>query len=753
MPCHSFFRFRADCGLGRLVSLLSLSALLAGFPGPIPAAEKPSILLIMADDIGIEGLGCYGGQSYQTPHLDQLASNGLRFTQAYAQPLCTPTRVQIMTGRYNHRNWTYFGILDPSEPTFGHYLKAAGYATGIFGKWQLQSYDPPDLPNSAERRGTGMHPKNAGFDEYALFHALHTEDKGSRYASPTMLEGTSGTDGTLHTYTGRYGEDVWTAKILDFFERHRTQPTFVYYPMALPHHPFEPTPDSDNWDPHNVTEQDPRFIVDMVEYMDTIVGRLITGLQEKGLRDKTLVLFYADNGFHRKVYSKLADGRTIQGGKGETLQTGIHVPLIASWPGHIQPGICDDIVDAADFVPTLLDIAAAKPSQTGKLDGVSFAPQLSGQTGTPRQAAFFWYDPRPGWDKERFHRSVFAIDHDYKLFRSGRLFRLTDDPLEEIPVDPLRMTDADRTAQQKLSRYIESMLSDGEPPLVNAYGQPEPDLLHFPVDRTASDQICDQLLANATEISYGDAPEQRMWIFNPLDAVAEEDLRPCVFFIHGGSWGGHPRMLAAQSAWLQGRGYSTVSIHFRPPTNGRTPYDTLKDARAAYRWIIRNGRQHHIAPDKIVVSGGSAGGHLSLALSTIELDDDPVIEQLPKGYVLLNPVIDLVDGWSGGRNKCKQAGIDPLSFSPAHHVRPGLPPTLILSGSDDNLITPDQIKGFQQRMQDAGNRCEFIEYPGAGHGFFNYGRERNKYFQWTMWAFEDFLAGSPGQQSDGVFSN
>ena len=168
------------------------------------AAERPNVLLIMADDIGIEGLGCYGGTSYKTPHLDQLASEGLRFTRAYSQPLCTPTRVQIMTGLYNHRNWKYFGILDPKQRTFGHYLKGAGYKTGIFGKWQLQSYDPPDLPNADARCGTGMHPKDAGFDEYALFHSLHTEDKGSRYANPTMLEGTAESAGELKTYEGRW---------------------------------------------------------------------------------------------------------------------------------------------------------------------------------------------------------------------------------------------------------------------------------------------------------------------------------------------------------------------------------------------------------------------------------------------------------------------------------------------------------------------------------------------------------------------
>ncbi|MFT4590391.1 MAG: arylsulfatase A, partial [Limisphaerales bacterium] len=152
-----------------------------------PADLPKHIVLIMADDIGIECFGCYGGRDYETPNIDELAATGLRFTHAYSQPLCTPTRLEIMTGRDNHRNWRHFGILPPEEKTFGHMMQGFGYKTCIAGKWQLQSYDPPDFPGAEKRRGTGMHPKDAGFDAYSLYHSLHTEDKGSRYADPTFL--------------------------------------------------------------------------------------------------------------------------------------------------------------------------------------------------------------------------------------------------------------------------------------------------------------------------------------------------------------------------------------------------------------------------------------------------------------------------------------------------------------------------------------------------------------------------------------
>jgi arylsulfatase A len=438
------------------------------------ATEKPNIILIMADDVGIEGLGCYGGASYKTPNLDQMAAEGIRFTHAYSQPLCTPTRVQLMTGKYNHRNWRSFGVLNPNDKTFGHYMQAAGYVTGMFGKWQLQSYDPPDFPGASKRRGTGMHPKNAGFNEYALFHALHTEDKGSRYANPRMLEGVAGSDGILKTYNGKYGEDVWVEKILDFFVRHRDQPRFVYYPMALPHSPFEPTPNSAGWDPSLPQKTDIRFIVDMIEYMDTAVGNLMQGLLKKGLRQNTVVIFYSDNGNHVKVLSKMKDGRRIQGGKASTRQTGIHVPLIAHWPEHFSPSVCSDIIDASDFLPTLLELAGAPMSKKSQYDGISFGSRLLGRDGPRRETAFFWYDPRPGWGKERYTRHVFALNKNYKLFRTGRLLRLTDVPLQEILVDPLNMTDKDRRARQQLGKVIEEQMSGvNEPPLVNVYGEPE----------------------------------------------------------------------------------------------------------------------------------------------------------------------------------------------------------------------------------------------------------------------------------------
>ncbi len=436
--------------------------------------ERFNIVLIMADDIGIEGLGCYGGTDYATPNLDRLAKNGVRFTHAYAQPLCTPTRLQIMTGKYNHRNWLYFGVLPKGEKTIGHMMSDFGYATCLAGKWQLTSYDPPDFPGAEKRRGTGTHPSDAGFDEYSLFHSEETEDKGSRYANPTFLR-----NGKLHkAVEGAYGDDLAVDYILDFMKRNREKPQFVYYPMALPHWPMVPTPHSKVWsDPSRRLEEDPKYFGDMVEYMDFVVGRLVNGIEELGLRETTLIVFYSDNGTDKRITSHL--GKTeVRGGKSKVTQNGIRVPLIVNWPGRIAPGVCRDLIDSTDFLPTLAELAGKPVPRNWQTDGVSFAPQLFGRKGKPRQSVFFWYDPRPGWDKAGYKREIFALDHRYKLFADGRLFDVRGVGMREVALDSHNLTAEAAAAKRKLRAVIDATM---QPPLsttarqeVDAYGRPIP---------------------------------------------------------------------------------------------------------------------------------------------------------------------------------------------------------------------------------------------------------------------------------------
>ena len=416
--------------------------------------ERPNIVLILADDLGYETLGAYGGRSYSTPMLDRLARQGTRFDHAYSQPLCTNTRVQLMTGRYQHRYWQGFGILPKGERTFGHLMQEAGYRTLISGKWQLHSYDPVDYPGAAKRRGTGMRGADSGFDEYLLWHAWHTEDKGSRYADPTYdLNGK-----LVRERTGAYGPDLFGDYINDFVERNRDVPFFVYYPMALPHDPFVPTPDSPQWkDESRRHESDPAYFADMVAYMDKLVGRIVANLDRLGLRQRTLVLFYADNGTHRMISSQLGN-RTIQGGKGKTTDAGTRVPMIASWPGTVPAGVASqDLIDSVDIFPTLAELAGIRLTDQPVIDGVSFADRLSGRDGDPRDWIFMHFEPRPGWDKDKYTQLTFVRDRQYKLYGNGELYAVESDVLEANPIRTSRRTEEQRRITEKFRTIMERL--------------------------------------------------------------------------------------------------------------------------------------------------------------------------------------------------------------------------------------------------------------------------------------------------------
>lgn len=429
--------------LSRRDFLRALSVSAAAAP-----AKRPNVLLILADDLGFECLGSYGSKSYATPHLDRLAADGMRFRYAFAQPLCTPTRMQLMTGKSNFRNWQAFGIMDPKERTFGHLFRENGYRTVIAGKWQFWSYNPPNF--EPEWRGKGQRIEDAGFDEYSLWHAHHTEDKGSRYGDPTYYE-----NGRLYAnQKDKYGDDVFADFLLRFMEKNRDEPWFAYFPMALTHAPFTPTPKSPDWTTKRL-KNDTQYFKDQVEYMDGIIGRMLKRLDELKLAENTLVLFYADNGTLNTIRTKLDRNGQVaefQGGKGDTTEAGMRVPLIARWPGRIPAGrVNDDLIESCDFLPTICEATGVPLQSMGKTDGRSFLPQLTGKKGQPREWIYTWYDPRPGHDKERWTKTNrYAFDKRWKLYEDGKLYDWAADPRETRPVEDAA---ARRRLQTVLDRY------------------------------------------------------------------------------------------------------------------------------------------------------------------------------------------------------------------------------------------------------------------------------------------------------------
>jgi arylsulfatase A-like enzyme len=410
-------------------------------------ADKQNIILILADDLGYECLGSYGGKSYQTPRLDEIAERGVRFTYTYSLPLCTPTRMALMTGQYNFRNWRAFGVMDPDEKTFGHYLQDAGYKTCISGKWQMWSYNPPDF--EPEWRGKGKLPEDAGFDEHFLWHCGHTEDKGSRYADPVIMN-----NGELfEDAEGTYGPDLFTGYLLDFASRHKDEPFFIYYPMVLTHGPFMPTPDSPGWD-EDRHKNDVGNFKDMVEYADKLVGYILDGLDELGIADDTLVMFVGDNGSPREVTSLLGD-REFQGGKGHSTDAGTRVPFIAKWGNRAAGTVCNDLIDCTDFLPTMLEVARTALPGDVVCDGRSFLPPLVGDTGSPRDWIYQWHNPLPGWGKVGYKLEEWAQDKKYKLYTDGRFYDVEADDLENEVLEPDsdEADEAYRTLRSVLSHY------------------------------------------------------------------------------------------------------------------------------------------------------------------------------------------------------------------------------------------------------------------------------------------------------------
>jgi arylsulfatase A len=401
----------------------------------VEAVPRPNVILIMADDLGYETIGANGGTSYRTPVLDRLAAQGARFEHCYVQPLCTPTRVQLMTGQYNVRNYINFGNMDPNAVTFGNLFKDAGYATGVCGKWQLG-------------RDVAL-PRRFGFDEHCLWQ--HTR-RPPRYANPGLE-----INGVEHDYSnGEYGPTLVNQFALDFITRHKDRPFFLYYPMILTHSPYQPTPDSPNWDPRATGEkanQADKHFADMVAYMDKLIGQMDAKLAELGIRNQTLVLFLGDNGTGRGMRSMMGD-RVVIGGKGTTTETGMRVPLIASWPGQIPVGtVCRDLVDSTDFLPTICEAAGVKIPANLKLDGRSFLPQLRGEKGRPREWIYSWYSPRQNNDTAV---REFAFNHLFKLYRTDEFYDLKADPAEKQPLKVAQLEGEAAATARKLQSALDA---------------------------------------------------------------------------------------------------------------------------------------------------------------------------------------------------------------------------------------------------------------------------------------------------------
>ena len=384
------------------------------------AATPPNIVFILADDLGWSDLGCYGSTFYETPHLDQLAAAGMRFTNAYAaSSVCSPTRGSILSGKYPARTHLTEFIpgnfypnekllpgrhvlhMSPEEVTIAEALHEAGYATALIGKWHLG-------------RDAEYHPSKQGFEVVIDGTSGPPRNYFSPYRNAHLLDGPA----------GEYLTDRLTVEATRFIERNRDRPFFLYMSHNAVHTPVQgKRAHVEKYRQKLKTDKsqkDPTYAA-MIQSLDEGVGRLLRALVEQAVADRTLVIFFSDNG----GYSSYTNNSPQRGGKGGLYEGGIREPLIVSWPGVVKPGIaCNLPVTSVDFYPTLLEIAGARgdAQHNHHLDGISLQPLLRDSNAKLGREAIYWHYPHYYVHlNSRPHSAIRA--GDYKLiefYEDGR---------------------------------------------------------------------------------------------------------------------------------------------------------------------------------------------------------------------------------------------------------------------------------------------------------------------------------------------
>ena len=423
--------------------------------------DLPNFVIIFADDLGYGDLGSYGAQNIHTPHLDRMADDGLRFTSLYSiSPVCSPSRAGLLTGRYPIRSgihhvffpesWT--GI-DAEEITIAEALKVAGYATGHVGKWHL-GHHPRFLP------------MQHGFDEY--FGIPYSNDmRGVVYLR--------GNDVEEWTVDQRYTTRRYTEESIDFIERHRDEPFFLYLAHSMPHVPLYTSPEFEG-------TSEGGLYGDVIEEIDWSVGQVLATLEELGLSENTLVVFTSDNGPWLVMEDHGGSAGPLREGKQFTFEGGMRVPAIAQWPGHIPAGSTyDGLATMMDWFPTFLNLASVPLPGDRPIDGEDLTGVLTG-TGTRSGETLAYY---MGGQLRAFSAGDWKVKLPYAGTRGSRgmtAMAAHDTLLFDLHDDLGESKDLSKTHPEELARVVDEMtafvLALGEVPPAKEIGTAQ-DLTHY----------------------------------------------------------------------------------------------------------------------------------------------------------------------------------------------------------------------------------------------------------------------------------
>jgi arylsulfatase A-like enzyme len=457
------------------------------------AADRPNVIFILADDYGWRDLTCYGSTFYETPNLDRLAAEGMRFTQAYAAcSVCSPTRASILTGKYPARlhitDWLpgrgdsprqklnhpiIVQDLPHEEITLAQALKEGGYQTGLVGKWHLG--------------GPGFYPQDHGFDfnfggsekgATPSFFSPYNVAKAPGFKTSEMPNLANGPE-------GEYLTDRLTDEALKFIERSKDKPFFLYLAHYAVHTPHEAKaemiekyrakaaklpPGGVEFRPEGDRQarqvQNQPVYASMIQSLDESVGRVMAKLTELGLEKKTVIVFTSDNGGLSTSEGSPTSNLPLRGGKGWNYEGGIREPLLVKWPGVTKPGsVCDAPVISTDYYPTILEMAGLPPRPAQHVDGVSFRALLQG--GERPERPLYWHYPH--YSNQGGHPGGVVRVGDYKLLESYEdmrveLFNLKDDIGEKRDLAD-KMPEKVAELREKLHAWRESVAA--QMPTVN----------------------------------------------------------------------------------------------------------------------------------------------------------------------------------------------------------------------------------------------------------------------------------------------
>jgi len=723
------------------VALAGVLLFLGGTALSQTASDRPpNIVFIFVDDQGYYDLGCYGASEVKTPRIDAMAKAGTRFTDYYAAaPICSPSRAGLLTGCYPRRvgnaTWVHRADsqsgLHPDELTIAELLKDNGYATACIGKWHLGFHEP-------------FLPRNQGFDHYfGLLHNLDPveivsfEDKGG---VPLMRNG----EVVKRPADPAELTKLYTDEAIQFIEKHKDGPFFVYLPHTMLHNPLgvsEEFKDSSNWGDYG----------DAIQELDHNVGRIFDALKRMSIDDNTIVLYVSDNG--------RGPGRTpeqkIRGRKLSTYEGGLRVPAIAWGPGlGLQAGAeASAVVRAMDWYPTLATFAGIKVPEGRVIDGRDISSLLKGETrivpppgmkkslnaSVPLRRR---WNPPGEWaplikrneynDAFFYHGSHGALAavrwRNWKLFLNPtlELYDLAQDPGESKLARNREIT---RKLRGMAVLFQEEMRRDTRPagqapPPPRAQGRTK-------ISQAILDGLDPKL--DVTYARYGSRTLE-MDLYRPKGAWGE---LPAIVCIHGGGWAKGNRASHEKVAQaLATRGFVTATISYR--LSGEAPFPAaIQDCKAAVRFLRANAKQFGIDTAHIGAIGLSAGGHLTALLATSggvnDLEGDggnasfssAIQAAVPMGAQtdLQSPrtreISALADRGQIWRQFLGGAQEDqPATYrlaSPRYHLDKKDPPCWFISGETDDPST--HADAFRRRMKELGIRSDLTLLKDAPHPF------------------------------------